>query len=243
MALAALPDRSLAILVVCDGVTSAPDSDRAALAAVRAACATLSGTPPSSTTSVAGTVSHWSTAITRACLDANAAAVGVARSLGDPSEPPSCTFVAAVLNHDVVTVGWCGDSRAYWLPDDGDAVQLMRDHSLGTELIESGMSPADAEKDPTFHTITSWLGADSVDSTPDLSSMQLASPGWLLVCSDGLWNYASPADALRALVHQQVVAGAVAPVAIADALVRFANAQGGHDNITAALARYEPSLR
>ena len=35
MALAATPDGSLAMLVVCDGVTSAPHSDRAALAAAR----------------------------------------------------------------------------------------------------------------------------------------------------------------------------------------------------------------
>jgi len=243
MALAALTDRSLAVLVVCDGVTSAPDSDRAALAAARIACSTLAGSSLPTNTGVAGTVSHWSAAITRACLDANSAAVGVARSLGNPSEPPSCTFVAAVLDGDVVTLGWCGDSRAYWLPDDGDAVQLMLDHSLGTELIQGGMTVAEAAADPTFHTITRWLGADSVDSTPEIASMQLRAAGWLLLCSDGLWNYASPASSLQLLVREQVEMGHAAPVAIADALVRFANGQGGHDNITAALARYEPSLR
>lgn len=242
MALAALADRSLAVLVVCDGVTSAPDSDRAALAAARAACATLAGSPPSSG-GVAAAVSHWSEAITRACLDANAAAVGVARSLGNPSEPPSCTFVAAVLQGDVVTLGWCGDSRAYWLPDDGEPVQLMLDHSLGTELIQGGMSPADAERDPTFHTITRWLGADSVGSTPEIASLQLKSAGWLLVCSDGLWNYASPPVALQSLIRDSLATGRGAPLQIADDLVRFANGQGGHDNITAALARFDPSLR
>lgn len=243
MALAALADRSLAVLVVCDGVTSAPDSDRAALAAARIACSTLSGSSLPMSDGVAATVSHWSTAITRACLDANAAAVGVARSLGNPREPPSCTFVAAVLDGDVVTLGWCGDSRAYWLPDEGVAVQLMLDHSLGTEMIQGGMTQAEAEADSTFHTITRWLGADSVDSRPELASMQLHVAGWLLVCSDGLWNYASPAVALQSLVREQMTAGRTAPVEIADVLVRFANEQGGHDNITAVLARYEPSLR
>ena len=243
MALAALADRSLAVLVVCDGVTSAPDSDRAALAAARIACSTLSGSPLPSDAGVAATVSHWSAAITRSCLDANAAAVGVARSLGNPSEPPSCTFVAAVLHGDVVTLGWCGDSRAYWLPDEGESVQLMLDHSLGTEMMQAGMTRAEAEADSTFHTITRWLGADSVDSTPELASTQLATAGWLLLCSDGLWNYASPPVALQSLIRESVAAGRRAPVEIADDLVRFANGQGGHDNITAALARYEPSLR
>ena len=40
--------------------------------------------------------------------------------LGDPPEPPSCTFVAAVADGDLIAVAWCGDSRAYWLADDGD---------------------------------------------------------------------------------------------------------------------------
>lgn len=249
MALSALADRSVAVLVVCDGVTSAPDSDRAALAAARVACSTLSESSLPHEPDAAGaasfevTASLWSAAITRACREANAAAVGVARSLGNPSEPPSCTFVAAVLDRDVVTVGWCGDSRAYWLPDAGDAVQLMVDHSLGAELVAGGMAPAQAALDPTFHTITRWLGADSVDSTPELTSMQLRDAGWLLLCSDGLWNYASPALALQSLVHEQVAAEHVSPLEIAGALVRFANDQGGHDNITAALARFDPSLR
>ena len=243
MALSALADCTLAVLVVCDGVTSAPDSDRAALAAARIACSTLTSTALPLSSGVAATVSHWSAAITRSCLEANAAAVGVARSLGNPSEPPSCTFIAAVLHGDIVTLGWCGDSRAYWLPDAGEPVQLMLDHSLGTEMIQAGMTQAEAEADSTFHTITRWLGADSVDSSPDIASMQLEEAGWLLVCSDGLWNYASPAVALQSLLHEQIAAGNTAPVAIADELVRFANDQGGHDNITAALARYEPSLR
>ena len=74
-------------------------------------------------------------------------------------------------------------------------------------------------------------------------SHQVRQPGWLLVCSDGLWNYASPASAVRALLRQQLAAGITEPVPIADGMVRWANAQGGHDNITAVLARYEPSLR
>jgi len=243
MALSALPDRSLAMLVVCDGVTSAPDSDRAALAAAREACAVLASTLRPGGESVAAKVSFWSSALTAACAEANAATIVVARSLGNPSEAPSCTFIAAVLDGDVVTLAWCGDSRAYWLPDEGEPVQVMLDHSLGTELIRAGMTQAEAETHPTFHTITSWLGADSVDATPELASHQLRGPGWLLLCTDGLWNYASPATALQSLVHEQVAAGRSAPVVLADALVRWANAQGGHDNITAVLARFEPSLR
>ncbi|MDO8389608.1 MAG: protein phosphatase 2C domain-containing protein [Actinomycetota bacterium] len=243
MALAGLDDRSLAVLVVCDGVTSAPDSDRASLAAARAACSALVATPAADSRAAAGIISHWTDALVLACTAANGAAVGVARTLGDPPEAPSCTFVAAVLQRDVATVAWCGDSRAYWLPDSATAQPLTVDHSLGTELMQGGMTREQAEADSTFHTITRWLGADSVDSTPEVHSVQLSSPGWLLVCSDGLWNYASSPEAITAVIGEQLAAGNTEPLALAEALVRWANGRGGHDNITAALARHQPSLR
>jgi serine/threonine protein phosphatase PrpC len=70
----------------------------------------------------------------------------------------------------------------------------------------------------------------------------------VLVCSDGLWNYCSePAD-LTALVHQLDPGdpsdpgdpGDRDPLTMAEALVDWANAQGGNDNITVALARIDP---
>jgi serine/threonine protein phosphatase PrpC len=242
MALAAAADRPFAVLVVCDGVTSAPHSDRAALAASRAACEHLVAVPMA-TGSVAAAVSYWAEALQVAASEGNAAAVGVSHTMGDPVEPPSCTFVAAVVNDALISVAWCGDSRAYWFPDAGTAMQLTIDHSLGTELIASGKSPAEAEADPAFHTITRWLGADSVDHDAELTSVSIEGAGWLLVCSDGLWNYASALEEMAARLDE--VRGRVGPdpLPMAAALVDWANAAGGHDNITAALARCVPSLR
>ena len=247
MALAATPDGSLSILVVCDGVTSAPHSDRAALAASRAACSYLSGVSLPAPTkaaakSVAAEVSYWTEALQAATNEANGAAVGVAHTLGDPVEPPSCTYVAAVVADSLITVAWCGDSRAYWLPDTGEARQLTVDHSLGTELMASGKSRAEAEADPSFHTITRWLGADSVDHSAEIASQAIEGPGWLLACSDGLWNYASALDEMQTLLSDLSATKGSDPVPLAEALVDWANAAGGHDNITAALARCDPSL-
>ena len=156
------------------------------------------------------------------------------------SEPPSCTFVAAVLTGRRLAVGWCGDSRAYWLGDDGDQRQLSIDHSLASELIAGGMSRVEAEQDPTAHTITRWLGADSANSSPDTVTLDVAGSGWLLVCSDGLWNYASSPAELAALVAAARADGATSPTAIAESLAAYANDRGGHDNISVALARVEP---
>jgi serine/threonine protein phosphatase PrpC len=70
--------------------------------------------------------------------------------------------------------------------------------------------------------------------TPRVGRAQVSGPGWLLVCSDGLWNYASEP---KALAEQIAAAGSSDPHVIATHLVAFANAAGGQDNITATLAR------
>ena len=242
MALAADPDGGFAVVVVCDGVTSAPHSDRAAMAAARAACSLLSGVPVPVTHGVAATISYWTSALEKATSEANGAAVGVAHALGDPAEPPSCTFVAAIVADAVITVAWCGDSRAYWLPDAGDARQLTVDHSLGTALLAAGEPREQAEADPAFHTITRWLGADSVEHSAEFVSQTIDTPGWLLVCSDGLWNYASVLEEMVALVADKSATSNGDPVQLAAALVDWANAAGGHDNVTAALARCNPPV-
>ncbi len=231
MAMAAVGER--AVLVVCDGVTTAPESDRASMAAARTARDLLAeaADAPDGT---AAAIAHWGAVLVRSCAAAQRDAVAVARTLGDPPEPPSCTFVAAVEDGGLLHVAWCGDSRAYWLGDDGNSVQLTVDHSLGTEMIKAGRSRQEAEAEPTSHTITRWLGADSIDPSPETGSLELTGPGWLLVCSDGLWNHLSDAAELDGFVR---ATGSSDPMVIADALVDRANAGGGHDNITAVLAR------
>ncbi|MFA1549438.1 protein phosphatase 2C domain-containing protein [Actinomadura chokoriensis] len=49
------------------------------------------------------------------------AAAAVAALATSPSDAPSCTYVSAVTRGSTVTVGWVGDSRAYWLSADGTA--------------------------------------------------------------------------------------------------------------------------
>ena len=232
------------VILVCDGVTTAPESDRASLAAcIDASNALLSA--PVAPEGNAAAVTHWTEQIRICAVAANAAAVGVARTLGDPPEPPSCTFVAAVAiaapdrASTLIAVGWCGDSRAYWFGDDGDGRQLSVDHSLGTEMIASGMTPAEAEAEPTSHTITRWLGADSVNPNPEIMTLNPTGPGWLMVVSDGMWNYASSPEALGLVMLRAAadLGDTATPVAIAESMAAWANDQGGHDNITVALGR------
>jgi serine/threonine protein phosphatase PrpC len=146
-----------------------------------------------------------------------------------------------VVDVPLLAVAWIGDSRAYWFGDDGTATQCSTDDSWATGEIARGVPRAVAEADPEAHSITRWLGVDGPGGDPTFLSLLATSPGWALVCSDGLWNYCSDAVALRDLVKDTLAAHSDDPLATAGALVDWANAQGGHDNITAALARVELS--
>ncbi|EWT04364.1 serine/threonine protein phosphatase [Intrasporangium chromatireducens Q5-1] len=227
-----------AAIVVCDGVSMATDSHIASLAAAQAARDDLAQPLPRGV----GTPDAWSAAagraLTAAVLAANEA-VKAAVTEQVPN-PPSCTIAAAVIEGDTVVAGNVGDSRVYWLPDDPKepALQLGDDDSFAAERIRSGVPREEAENGPQAHSITRWLGSDAPeDLTPHLTTLRVYTPGWLLVCSDGLWNYCSEAEALRDLLTTTRTAAGDEPAALAQGLVDFANEQGGRDNITVALAR------
>jgi serine/threonine protein phosphatase PrpC len=241
---------SRAVIVVCDGVSNSIDSDVASLAAARAARDVLEasrsrgmGTASSLVAAVTASLALATDAASEAVLDVTRSAK-VAATTADPAgNPASCTFVAAVVDQDLLVVGCVGDSRAYWLPDVGTAVALTVDDSFSQEQIASGVPREVAETGPHSHAITRWLGVDAPDHTPTTATMALTEKGWLLLCSDGLWNYCSAAPDLAALVHQTVDSSPTAaePLSLAGALVDWANTQGGQDNITVALARIDPT--
>ncbi len=211
--------------IVCDGVSSSTRPDAAAHAAVEAATPAVlaelaEGHPPGE-------------AITTAAGAAQAAAALVAgRAPG--ANPPSCTFVCAVLKGDMVTVGWVGDSRAYWLPDDGAAERLTADDSLAGRLAAAGVQSAEIAQNRSASALVRWLGADAPDAVPHLRAFQPPGPGRVLVCSDGVFRYRPEAAELAELMPDKP------PLDTARDLVAFALDQGGHDNITAVVLTYPP---
>ena len=224
------------VAVVCDGVTNATDSDKVSLAAARAARDVLQSAAPAADGDAA---EHWRAQAVAAATAAQDAAMAAAREaqIARVENPPACTYVAAVVDDGVLSASWIGDSRAYWLGDDGAAIQLSVDDSWATAAIATGVDRAVAEADARAHSITRWLGPDSPGGDPGFMTTTPSAPGWLFVCSDGLWNYCSEAKDLRALVYEHLAATEQDPLRASGALVDWANAQGGHDNITVALAR------
>jgi serine/threonine protein phosphatase PrpC len=246
---------SRAVLVVCDGVSSSVDSDLASLAAARVARDVLVSSRARGMGGDLSLIAAVTARLEAAADAASEAVIEVTRSAKDSAavkvtaggastvtNPASCTFVAAVVEQDLLVVGSVGDSRAYWLPDVGTATVLTLDDSFAQIRIASGVPRAEAESGPHSHAIMRWLGEDAPEHKPATTTMTLAEPGWLLVCSDGLWNYCSEAEDLAALVRQTSSGSPAAaePLALAGALVSWANSQGGQDNITVALARIQP---
>lgn len=232
--LAAAEPGTRAVLIVLDGVSSSVDSDVASLAGARAAREVLRRPLPSGM----GTAQSRGAAIAKTFGDAVTAANTAIVATTDPDSPnpASATFVCAIVEGGSVHVANVGDSRAYWLPDAGEGVQLSVDDSMAQLQMAAGVPREQAETSPQAHAITKWLGRDSSDITPRVARLEVTGPGWLVVCSDGLWNYASSPGELAA---QVAAADTREPLALASSLVGFATTCGGHDNITVAVARLE----
>jgi serine/threonine protein phosphatase PrpC len=147
--------------------------------------------------------------------------------------------VSAVLTGDAATLCWLGDSRAYWLGADGSGAQrLTRDDSLAEELVAAGLLDAsEALASPQAHVVTRWVGADLAGEAAHVIRFEPPGSGVLLLCSDGLWNYAPDAADLAARALPRALAD---PLGAAASLVAFALSAGGHDNVTVVLGPFPP---
>ncbi|WP_051806744.1 protein phosphatase 2C domain-containing protein [Streptomyces sp. NRRL F-2664] len=227
----ALPDGSAAtVAVVCDGVSSASRPDEASAAAAAAANEALLDALPRG--------AHPQEAMHEAILAAAAAVNALAPEVPGAQNAPACTLVGAVVSGGLLTIGWVGDSRAYWVPDDRAALprRLTEDDSWAAQMVAAGlMGEAEAYADVRAHAITGWLGADAYDLEPHTAIFKPDHPGVVVVCTDGLWNYAESA---REMAQVLPADAAVRPLHSAQVLVGHALDGGGHDNITVAVVPF-----
>jgi serine/threonine protein phosphatase PrpC len=215
----------LLLAVVCDGVSASRDALLAAEIASQTATSVLldkRDEPPAQTMDDALRVAH------DAICDAHQRRGG---------EPLGTTIVAACLRGRHLTVGWVGDSRAYFIGE-GAAALLTHDHSWLNEALAAGASPEEAMRSPFAHALTRCLGplegGDAWHAQPEVLETDLASAGYVILCTDGLWNYASTADEVAEIVRDVLANGATA---IARTLTAAALARGGQDNVTVAVIK------
>ncbi|WP_018531527.1 protein phosphatase 2C domain-containing protein [Streptomyces sp. HmicA12] len=231
---AALPDGSPAVVaVVCDGVSSATRPDDASLAATRAANEALHEALPRGTHPQQAM--HEAIVAAAEAVNALAQEPATAREHQPHQNAPACTFVGSVVTKELLVVGWVGDSRAYWVPDDRAApsARLTEDDSWAAQMVAAGlMNEAEAYADERAHAITGWLGADAYELDPHTASFKPDRPGVVVVCTDGLWNYAEAVEQMARVVPADA---AERPLHAAQVLVGHALDGGGHDNVTVAV--------
>jgi PPM family protein phosphatase len=219
-------------IVVCDGISSASAGNVAARDAALAAGTVLAR-------AAADPGLDPARAILEAIEAANGAVLRVEWTTRTRRVDPSCTLVSALCRGPRAVIGWVGDSRAYWV-DGVEARQLTVDDSFAEEGIAKGLlTPEQAAKSPFLHSITHWVGPDAPERPPRIVELNPERRGRLVLCTDGVWNYAPGAEELGRIVAD--LPAEATPAAVARALADMANARGGHDNITVAVVDIDPS--
>lgn len=142
------------------------------------------------------------------------------------------TLTAGLLIGDQVTIAHVGDSRAYFVHPGGRIELLTHDHSLVHRLVELGqITEEEALVHPNRNVLYRALGQPE-PFKPDIQTYQMPHPGYLLICSDGLWGTVSDANIAR------IVSEAKNPSEACQKLVDAANETGGPDNISVILVEY-----
>ena len=126
-----------------------------------------------------------------------------------------------------------GDSRCY-LFRHGRLKQLTTDHTLAQDMVRRGLiPPADLERIIHGHMITNAIGGPAPSVWAEVHKTTLEPADVLLLATDGLTNV---------VPDEQIVATLAAepdPRTACERLVAQALEQGGPDNVTVIVARYE----
>jgi serine/threonine protein phosphatase PrpC len=219
-----LPNGRVAI-AVADGVSTACHSRRAADTAVQQAFevfADCSDAEPGKVLKLAVKRAH--AAICRLPHDDSVLA------------EPQTTVALALVQEDTVWYAWVGDSRVYLLHSEGSRL-LSTDDSWLNERLSEGVPVAAAMADDNAHCITQCLGMRDDEPVIHVAREQILQGSWLLLCSDGLWNYVGEAGDLWSQVS-----GCAPSTPLSQRcteLIERANRAGGADNITVALYRHQ----
>jgi len=140
------------------------------------------------------------------------------------------TLVAVAIGGDRALVGHVGDSRCY-LYRRGELSRLTHDHSLVDEQVRLGQLTQDeADHSPLRNVITRAIGTQTSVSA-DIAELALEPDDILLLCSDGLTKELSD-DRIEAMLADDGDLDG-----LCGRLIGAAKAAGGHDNVTAVLAK------
>lgn len=226
-------DESLGIYIVCDGMGGAAAGEVASRIAVDSVLdyyrrrAQDGASHPEPSPNISARANHLAAAIEFANREIHYSAEQNPGQRGMGS-----TIVAVLVEGDGYSVAHAGDSRVYLLRH-GNIEQLTEDHSLVMEQLRRGLITAEqAQFSEVQNIITRALGTEKrvQSDTRDMA----AEPGdTLLLASDGLTRHLSDSKIL------QIVSSASSCEDACAHLIAAAREDGGLDNITCLILRFQ----
>jgi PPM family protein phosphatase len=207
-----------AYLVVADGMGGAAAGETAALQVVEAAghCGKLSRLSPKEINLAS-------------VLEAQRRCLEIVRS------EPRLLGMGSVATYSFIQgnkayISQVGDTRFY-LYRNKSLELITEDQNYVAEMVKLGIiTPEQASFHPQRNAVTQAIGAVD-DITPVTSELELQVGDILLLCSDGLSGMVSPVEL------QMNLDGSEDLQDLLSILIDTANANGGHDNITAIIAK------
>jgi serine/threonine protein phosphatase PrpC len=166
---------------------------------------------------------------------------------GEPSQVMGSTCLITFIQNGIAHLLSLGDSRAYLLRE-GFMEQISRDHNLLTLGIADGIDPDTAFMLPQSDALAKCLGSFDieegvlipVDVEPDVYVFPLLPGDRLLLCTDGLTDYAGVTVAeSETRIYETVMTGDLPELICLD-LIRLANGGGGGDNIGVGVVIADP---
>jgi protein phosphatase len=168
---------------------------------------------------------------------------------GDPALTMGTTCVLLLAWRGSAHVVSVGDSRAYLIRD-RFMERITRDHNLMTLGIARGLDADNALMMPERDALARCVGVfdllpdgflQAVPPEPDHYAFVLQTGDRVLLCSDGLTDFAGASEDASELAILNALQNEPQPeIALLD-LVQLANKGGGGDNIGAALLAAEPT--
>lgn len=142
------------------------------------------------------------------------------------------TLTAALLIGEQVTIAHVGDSRAYFIFQDGRMQVMTLDHSLVRRLVDLGqLTEEQARVYPQKNVVYRALG-QAEPFRPDIHTHLIPTSGYIMLCSDGLWGTVPDEEMFK------IISEASSPSMACHKLVEAANSAGGPDNISVVLIQF-----
>lgn len=152
------------------------------------------------------------------------------RGLGDSL--PGTTLTLAYIIWPFLHVMHVGDSRCYLLRD-GKIEPLTHDHTVAQRLVEYAvMRPEELADSPFRNVLDNAIAGGMQPPRIEVQRRQLMLGDQVLLCTDGL------TDELDGAVIQQILTSETSASSSCKRLIELAREAGGHDNITAVVARF-----